>query len=102
MGHRGRPRSATARRRATTRAGRAPPSDRGTVQLRKYKLVLAGSVMQEADCLGVLHGRGVIDEAGFRAGRSYGYLTMLAPGLGSAGGQRQRSVAPADRRNLGR
>jgi hypothetical protein len=54
----------------------APP-DRGSPELRKHKLVLSGSVMQEADCLGVLFGRKLIDEDALRAGRNYGYLTMM-------------------------
>jgi hypothetical protein len=78
LGHRGRPRKANARRRQTTKAGRSPPPDFGTSQLRKHKLVLAGSVIAEADCLSVLYGRKLIDEAAFRARRRYAFLTALA------------------------
>lgn len=78
MGHRGRPRKAQARSRATTRKGRMAPPDKGTKELRRHRLVLSGSVLAEADTLGVLHARGCISEDGYTAGRNYQALTVIA------------------------
>ena len=77
MGHRGRPRSATARRRASTRSGRQAPPDYGSPQLLAHRRTLSGRTDLPADALDVLYGRGLIDEPGYRAGRSYADLARI-------------------------
>ena len=90
MGHRGRPRSANARRRATTRAGRAPPPDYGSPQLLAHRKALSGRTDLPANPLDTLFGRGLIDEPGYRAGIGYAALTAIVRrGLGPS----QASVA---------
>jgi hypothetical protein len=58
---RGRPRQAQARRRATTLAGRAAPSDEGTPQLRRAKIRTTTRPDIEVNGAGVLYGRGHLD-----------------------------------------
>jgi hypothetical protein len=77
MARAGRKRKLDAKRRQSSRLGRQPP-DPGSPELRKHKILLAGSVMAEADVLGVLRGRDLISEDALRAGRSYNALTRLA------------------------
>jgi hypothetical protein len=68
---RGRPRKATARRRATTTAARQPDRDEGTSELREKKLVTTGRPNLELNPIGVLYGRELIDI------RQYGVLSVL-------------------------
>jgi hypothetical protein len=58
---RGRPRTANARRRATTVAGRRVPDDTGTPQLRSRKVRATTRADLEINGLGILYGRSLID-----------------------------------------
>jgi hypothetical protein len=78
MGHRGRPRQAQARRRATTRVGRAPPPDLGTKEVRRLRQILNGRIDLPADPLAVLYSRELIGEASYAAGRRFGALIAIS------------------------
>jgi hypothetical protein len=58
---RGRPPSATAKRRQTTRVGRAPEIDKGTRELRDHRRQVTGREDLVGDLGGLLLGRGLID-----------------------------------------
>lgn len=77
-GHRGRPRQAEARRRATTRAGRAPKPDLGTLELRLLRQRLNGRIDLPADPLVALLARDLIDLPQYSAARRYAYLVARA------------------------
>jgi hypothetical protein len=77
-GHRGRPRQAEARRRATTRAGRAPKPDLGTAELRLLRQRLNGRIDLPADPLGALLARELIELPQYSAARRYAYLVARA------------------------
>jgi hypothetical protein len=77
-GHRGRPRQAEARRRATTRAGRAPKPDLGTAELRLLRQRLNGRIDLPADPLGALLARQLIELPQYSAARRYAYLVARA------------------------
>jgi hypothetical protein len=61
LDRRGRPRKANARRRATTVAGRAPPPDYGTPELRQRKVRATTRDNLEVSAVGALLGRELID-----------------------------------------
>jgi hypothetical protein len=74
---RGRPRTANAKRRATTLAGREPAPDHGTEELRRHRLAATGSVDLPADLLGTLHGRGILDRGQYLTGLEFAGLVAL-------------------------
>jgi hypothetical protein len=69
MAKRGRKRKPNARRRETTRAGRAGITDPGSRLLRQQRYLLTGDPDLPVDPLGVLLGRGRIDAVQYHAGR---------------------------------
>jgi hypothetical protein len=77
-GHRGRPRKAQARSRATTRAGRAPPPDLGTKEVRRLRQILNGRLDLPVDPLSALYSREFINERSYIAGRRYSGLVSAA------------------------
>jgi hypothetical protein len=93
--HRGRPRQAQARRRATTRAGRAPKPDLGTAELRLLRQRLNGRPDLPCDPLGALLAREMISTAQHAQARRYSYLTARARALW---GLSEASVADLYRR----
>ena len=76
-GRRGRPRSANARSRATTRAGRRRPDDLGTKQLLRRRVILNGNT-GEIDPLSSLLFRKHITQEQFASGRYYAGMVLLA------------------------
>ena len=69
MARAGRKPSANAKRRQTTRAGQGRiAEDKGTGELRHHKRAATGRTDLPIDPLGVLYGRGKIEEAEYRAG----------------------------------
>jgi hypothetical protein len=69
MARAGRKPSANAKRRQTTRAGQGRiAEDKGTEELRDHKRAATGRTDLPIDPLGVLYGRGKIEEAEYRAG----------------------------------
>lgn len=69
MARAGRKPSANAKRRQTTRAGQGRATeDRGTEELRGHKRAATGRTDLPLEPLGVLYGRGKIEEAEYRAG----------------------------------
>src|SRR6516164_8681806 len=87
MAKRGRKRKFAARRRETTRNGRAGIVDPGSYTLRRHRALLTGDPDLPVDPLGVLLGRGLIDLAAYHAGRGLGELlaTIRAGVYGSPG-----------------
>jgi hypothetical protein len=84
---RGRPRKATARRRATTVAGRRAPDDLGTPELRLRKVRATTRDNLEINGVGVLYGRGLIDAEEYDTlGTIVIWLQRLARGWAGAGG----------------
>jgi hypothetical protein len=84
---RGRPRNPTARRRATTLAGRRAPADVGTAELRWHRVTLTTRGDLPDDLLGALYGHGMIEVELYDAGRAFGDLVRLVRrgmGLGDA------------------
>jgi hypothetical protein len=92
---RGRPKKADAKRRATTRAARAPRIDRGTDELQWLRLVLNGRPDLSADPLSWLLAHDRIDRRCYDAGRRYQALTET---VWRAWGLQQGSVADLYRR----
>jgi hypothetical protein len=79
MGRRaGRKRQLHARSRATTRAGRAPPPDLGTVEVRRLRMILNGRIDLPIAPLDALFSREFVDEPGYVAGRRYASLVACA------------------------
>jgi hypothetical protein len=77
---RGRPAKANARRRATTRAGRRGEitTDPGTREAQAHRRHATGNSDLPIDPLGVLFGRGMIDQPQYQAGRDLGDLIEIA------------------------
>jgi hypothetical protein len=88
-GHRGRPRKANARRRATTVAGRAPDPDRGTDQLRIRKRRVTGREDLEINGAAVLYGHDHLDRAQYD---TLGRITELLQRVARAWGGRDGNV----------
>jgi hypothetical protein len=78
MGHRGRPRKANARSRATTRAGRQAPPDLGTKEVRRLRQILNGRLDLPTTPLDALYSREFITEQSYRAGLRYSGLVTAA------------------------
>lgn len=66
-----------ARRRQTTRAGRAGIIDRGPERLRELRLLATGSQDLPVDPLAILLGRDLLGEAAYNAGRDIGELLSI-------------------------
>jgi hypothetical protein len=92
---RGRPKKADAKRRATTRAARAPRIDHGTDELRALRQRLNGRSDLSADPLSWLFAHERIDRRCYDAGRRYQALTET---VWRAWGLQQGSVADLYRR----
>jgi hypothetical protein len=87
LDRRGRPRKANARHRATTVAGRAPPPDYGTPELRQRKVRATTRDNLEVNAVGVLYGRGLIDAEEYDTlGTIVIWLHRLASGWADTGG----------------
>jgi len=70
MARPGRKPSANAKRRQTTRAGQGRTADdKGTAELRHHKRAATGRTDLPIEPLGLLYGRGKIEEAEYRAGQ---------------------------------
>jgi hypothetical protein len=96
-GHRGRPRVAAAKRRATTRAGRAARPDLGTIELRLLRQRLNGRDDLPTDPLGALLARELISAGQHAQARRYAFLTSRARALW---GLSEASVADLYRRMI--
>jgi hypothetical protein len=78
-GRRGRPAKASARRRQTTRAGRAAPPDFGPAEVQRLRRILnPGQPGLPADPLSALRARDFIDERQYQAGRYFGALVAIS------------------------
>jgi hypothetical protein len=86
---RGRPRKADARRRATTVAGRAPPPDLGTDQLRIRKRAATSREDLEINGAAVLFGHDLLDRAQYD---TLGRITELLQRVARAWGGRDGNV----------
>ena len=78
MARPGRPRQANARRRKTTRAGRAPEPDRGTVEIRQFRRLAGGHLDTEITPLSLLFSRGLVDQQALDAGQKYAATVAIA------------------------
>lgn len=95
--HRGRPRKLEAKRRATTRAGRARETDLGTDEVRRLRRVLNGREDLAADPLSALFARDLIDKHQYDAARRYAALTEI---MRHGWGLQEGSVADLYRRMI--
>jgi hypothetical protein len=86
---RGRPRKANARRRQTTVAGRTPPPDLGTDQLRIRKRRVTGREDLEISGAAVLYGHDHLDRAQYD---TLGKITELLQRIARAWGGRDGNV----------
>jgi hypothetical protein len=89
-GRKGRPRKANARHRATTVAGRAPPPDLGTDQLRTRKHAVTGRTDLEINGAAVLYGHDHLDRAQYD---TLGRVTELLQRITRAWGGRDGNVS---------
>jgi hypothetical protein len=86
---RGRPRKPDARRRRTTLAGRRPPSDPGTDELRRRKRAATGREDLEVNGAAVLYGHDLLDRAQYD---TLGTVTELLQRVGHAWGHRDGNL----------
>jgi hypothetical protein len=86
---RGRPRKPDAQRRRTTLAGRRPPSDPGTDELRRRKRAATGREDLEVNGAAVLYGHDLLDRAQYD---TLGTVTELLQRVGRAWGQRDGNL----------